>query len=225
MKRLAFLLLSICFAVSLTAQSDTKLRPKYVNISYASQETKQNGVTSPTTKYGAGFTVGRTYYICKNKPILGMIRFGIDATWLDMNYGHYNYEEKYTYNYGEYEIEKYKIHQAEIGMQVGPSVTINPVSKLNVHAYFRYVPCFAGLYDGHDFRGDYGSFFVTGATVSYGVIGLGIEKRWGESKYKAIGGSDDDEYDYGYDYDYNYGSKSSSKLKTSGFRAYVSFRF
>ena len=75
--------------------------------------------------------------------------------------------------------------------------------------------------DGDAFRGNYASFFVTGLSVSYGVIGLGIEKRWGKCRYKEFGGGEDEYGDYGYaeePYD-------TPKLKTSGLRAYVNFRF
>ena len=106
-------------------------------------------------------------------------------------------------------------------MQVGPSVTVRPLRKLQAHLYFRFAPSFAGLYDGDAFRGNYASFFATGLSVSYGVIGLGIEKRWGKCRYKEFGGGEDEYGDYGYaeePYD-------TPKLKTSGLRAYVNFRF
>lgn len=47
-----------------------------------------------------------------------MIRFGIDATWIDLSYANYSREETYDDGYGT-EIEKLTAHQAEIGMQVG----------------------------------------------------------------------------------------------------------
>lgn len=72
-----------------------------------------------------------------------MIRFGLDATWFDLNYTNYKLEYRWEDNYDEEEEpETSNFHQAEIGMQVGPSVTVNPVGKLNVNAYFRFAPQF-----------------------------------------------------------------------------------
>ena len=147
-----------------------------------------------------------------------MIKFGLDWTWMDINYAKSTWN---TIDSSTKEVSSAAMHQAEIGMQVGPSVTVRPLRKLQAHLYFRFAPSFAGLYDGDAFRGNYASFFVTGLSVSYGVIGLGIEKRWGKCRYKEFGGGEDEYGDYGYaeePYD-------TPKLKTSGLRAYVNFRF
>lgn len=93
-----------------------------------------------------------------------MIRFGLDATWFDLNYTNYKLEYRWEDNYDEEEEpETSNFHQAEIGMQVGPSVTVNPVGKLNVNAYFRFAPSFSALYDDDTLLGNYASYFVTGA--------------------------------------------------------------
>ena len=203
-----------------------KDRSKYFNLNYVNQKLSPDidgwdklGGGELKSDFGAAIVWGKTYYLHK-KPVAGMIRFGIDATWIDLSYANYSREETYDDGYGT-EIEKLTAHQAEIGMQVGPSVTVRPLRKLQAHLYFRFAPSFAGLYDGDAFRGNYASFFVTGLSVSYGVIGLGIEKRWGKCRYKEFGGGEDEYGDYGYaeePYD-------TPKLKTSGLRAYVNFRF
>ena len=206
-------------SVAASAQEPEAWRPKYVNLSFVSQKLDFGEGEKLKSRFGAAFTTGRSYYLHK-KPVAGMIRFGIDATWIDLSYANYSREETYDDGYGT-EIEKLTAHQAEIGMQVGPSVTVRPLRKLQAHLYFRFAPSFAGLYDGDAFRGNYASFFVTGLSVSYGVIGLGIEKRWGKCRYKEFGGGEDEYGDYGYaeePYD-------THKLKTSGLRAYVNFRF
>lgn len=213
MKTFVLLLITGLLALSAAAQEKAKPYPKYRNLNYNIEKITLSDDSKLSSKYGAAFTTGRSYYVHK-KPLLGMIRIGIDATWFDLNYA--NYEQTWVddYGYGEEE-EKLTIHKAEIGMQVGPSVTVNPVGKLNAHVYFRYAPTFAALYDEDAFRGNYASFFVTGISVSYGVIGLGIEKRWGDCKYKEFGGGSEDE---------EYGSSEPFKLKTSGMRVYLSFR-
>ena len=195
-------------SVAASAQEPEAWRPKYVNLSFVSQKLDFGEGEKLKSRFGAAFTTGRSYYLHK-KPVAGMIRFGIDATWIDLSYANYSREETYDDGYGT-EIEKLTAHQAEIGMQVGPSVTVRPM-RLQL----------AQRTNGHAFRGNYASFFVTGLSVSYGVIGLGIEKRWGKCRYKEFGGGEDEYGDYGYaeePYD-------TPKLKTSGLRAYVNFRF
>ncbi len=75
-------------------------------------------------------------------------------------------------------------HQFEYAMQVGPSVTVNPIDHLKINAYFRYAPSFSGILINDEFSYNYASFFVTGAAISYKVISVGIESRWGKAKYK-----------------------------------------
>lgn len=53
-------------------------------------------------------------------------------------------------------------HQFEYAMQVGPSVTVNPIDHLKINAYFRYAPSFSGILIDDEFSCNYASFFVTG---------------------------------------------------------------
>ena len=218
-----------------SAASSPELRKKYFNIGFVNQKLKPKSNyyfdTDQALKsnFGASLTVGRTYFLHK-EPIARMIRFGIDATWFDLNYTNYKLQYKYTgSDYGGYyeeDEETYSYHQADIAMQVGPSISINPIDKLNVHAYFRYAPSFSILY-ADSFFGSYASHFVTGAAIYYNWIGLGMEARFGNANLKEFGGSSEDSGDYyGGDY-YGEGSSSSYKLKSkfSGFRVYVTFRF
>ena len=63
-----------------------KDRAKYFNIGYVNQT-----VTDKTfggkikSDFGVSLSSGKTYYLHK-KPIVGMIKFGLDWTWLDINY-------------------------------------------------------------------------------------------------------------------------------------------
>lgn len=235
---LLLLCASIFFQLSAQEESQPRLRKRYVNLNFVNQTfTPASGFFDTDqglkSNFGAAITVGRTFYLHK-KPLAKMIRIGIDATWFDLNYTNYKLLYKYPSNgsygyddeYGDNE-ESYNFHQAEIAMQVGPSVTVNPISKMNVHAYFRYAPSFSVLYDGDGIYGNYATYFVTGAAVSYGVIGLGVEARFGNCKYKAFGGDGegDDEGDYyGNDYYDEPETVPSLKSKFSGLRCYISFR-
>jgi len=216
-----FLLLAaiaVLTAPRLYAQEERMFRQKFTNLSFTAQklDLESSYVNDKiNSKYGAAITTGRTYYVHK-APLLGMVRFAIDAAFLDLNYAHYSAETSVPHYYDSYEygtVEDVKFHQAEIGVQVGPSVTVNPISKLNVQAYFRFSPTYAALYD--DFAGEiygtYASFFVCGGAVSFGGIGLGVESRWGTPKYGALGF---DDFKAGDD-----------KFKTTATRVFLTLRF
>ena len=148
MKKISFILLVLlCWSSMVSAQeNNNRLRKKYRNLSFVKQEFEPASYfgmdQTLKSNFGAAFTVGRTFYLHK-KPIAGLIRFGLDATWFDLNYTNYKLEYRWEDNYDEEEEpETSNFHQAEIGMQVGPSVTVNPVGKLNVNAYFRFAPSF-----------------------------------------------------------------------------------
>lgn len=212
-----------------------KDRAKYFNISYVKQSlSMQDANCTWNNSIGVALTRGRTYYLHK-KPILGMIKFGIDWSFFDVNFSlyedkfgflsgengnaygnYYNPSEEYNIQegYDDYDDEgagsAEKMYQAEIGMQIGPSVTINPIDHLKVNGYFRVTPSYSMLYCGDEFNGSYGTFFSAGGAVSYKVISLGIEGRWGNTKYASLMGDEDGE---------------SLKCKTGSTRFYISFRF
>lgn len=205
---LFILLLFISVAGYSQNSDDTgRRRNKYINISFASSTMEQDNFPKLKSNYGVGFTVGKTFYLHK-QPIANCLRFGIDATWFDINYTNYKIE-RITY----WGTDKYDYHQGEVSMHVGPSLTITPVKNLYIVGYIRYAPTFSGLYANDKFSGNYASMFVGGASLSYGVVGLGIESRFGNSKHNA------------FSFDKN--SKDVDKVKTTccGFRAFISFRF
>lgn len=216
-KQLLFLGLLLCAAGSAGAEeAPEKPRPprKYVNFGFSMLELRQPDFPALKSNYGASFTVGRTYFLHR-KPVAGILRFGIDATWFDLNYTNYKLE----FHDQESQPETMSYHQAELAMQVGPSVSVNPVGKLNIHTYFRYAPSFSGLYDGNVFLGNYAAVFVGGGAVSYGKVGLGVEARFGDSRYKELFGGDKEEKSGGDE------SDTSEKTTFSGLRVYFSLRF
>lgn len=183
-----------------------KDRAKYFNIGYVNQT-----VTDKTfggeikSDFGVSLSSGKTYYLHK-KPIVGMIKFGLDWTWLDINYA------KSTLEFADGdagEIYSADMHQAEIGMQFGPSVTVNPIHHLKVSGYFRVAPSYSGLYvDGLDHS--YVTMWNAGCALSWKVISVGVEWRWGKSAYDIM---DDDKE----------GMDNDSKVRSTRF--YIGFRF
>ena len=222
-------------------------RAKYFNISYVNQSLTQKDVNGTwRSDFGVALTNGRTYYLHK-KPLLGMIKFGIDWSYFDINFAKYedkwgffggDYYDDGSYDGGNYydpddpsgegdyyEDETEDMYQAEIGMSVGPSVTINPIDHLKANLYFRVTPSFSMLYAAEEFSTSYGTFFSFGGSVAWKAISLGIEGRWGNVKYDSMFdlGALEDIEDTG-DIDLS-GDKPSTKWKVGSMRFYVSLRF
>lgn len=205
-----------------------KKRKAYFNFVYGKQSLNfvDEGLCVHS-KWAAGITAGRTYYLHK-RPLLGMIKFGIDWSYIDLQVaafpgidseeGDYYYPDGVTPEYDDYEESDggflSNMYKAEIGMQVGPSVTVNPIDHLKIAAYFRVLPCYSALYDGDAFKGGYATYLTYGASVSYKVISLGVEQRWGQNKYTY---TEEDEYEESV--------KTKVKIKNKGPRFYLSFRF
>lgn len=187
-------------------KEDYKWRKNYINLGYVNTTMKQDGSLDLNSNFGATFSIGRTFFLHK-RPIGGVLRFGIDATWFDINYTNYKIK-----NITNEDTKNNEYQQGEISMNVGPSITIKTVGKLTVHGYFRYAPSFSGLYNNDTFYGNYATFYVGGASISYCAIGLGVESRFGDCKYKEIGSSNEE-------------VAINNKTKYNGWRAYLTFRF
>jgi hypothetical protein len=186
-------------------------RPKYNNLSFSKQKLTVDGVKSDIRGFGGAYTTGRSYIVHPN-PIAGMLRFGIDATWFDLNYVNYDYDIPL--------VGKFNRHQLEVAVGIGASAHVNPVSLLGVHAYFRFMPTLSGMFDRHDaledtsIYGGYASFFVAGGAVSWGMISLGAEARWGSGKYHLLNNDEEEGLVH-----------ARPAIKTTGMRVYVGLRF
>lgn len=248
MKKFALLLVMLCIGLAASAQDEAteakpmkKVRKRFFNISYTSDKIKLSdgdfgfgdlsdeigGIANDKNegfknKWGLSIMRGRSYMLHK-KPLARLISIGIDASFFDLNYSKYSVAPGLlgaTLGGGKETdggdtvdgtlFDATDLHKMEYSFQVGPSITITPGKKLTVAAYFRYAPTFSCMYVDGSFGGNYASMFVTGASVAYGRIGVGIEARMGSCKYKNFTG----------DLDF-----SANKIKTSGFRAYLQFRW
>ena len=81
---ISILTVSVCFAQS----DDDRWKKKYINLGFINTTMSQDGLPDLKSNYGVSFTVGRTFYL--HRPIGGFLRFGIDATWFDLNYTNKN---------------------------------------------------------------------------------------------------------------------------------------
>lgn len=203
---LLILALGVVVACQAQGQND-RWKKKYVNLGFVNTTMSVGEKQKLFSNYGISFTSGRTFYLHK-RPLNKTIRFGIDATWLDLNYA--NYAIEHITNQG---IRNYQYHQGEVSMQIGPSVVISPSKKCNIHCYIRYAPSMSVLYDDESYYGNYATFFVGGASLSYGMIGLGVESRIGYCEYKKYG---DDVNKLAYSFD---------KTFYSGLKTYLTFKF
>lgn len=208
MKKIILSLIVLAFAAgSANLSAQGSFRSKYRNISFVDQELTFADMTFKSD-FGAAFTSGRSYIVT---PVIGgFFRAGIDATWFDINYANFKFTD------GD---EKSALHNADISVHIGASVHFTPISKLGVHGYFRYAPTYSVLYDTSETRvaGGYGSIFVSGGAVSFGVISVGAEYRWGKGNYSQLYGKDGE--------DGEEIAKLEGKFDTGALRAYVSFRF
>jgi len=211
-----------------------KNRAKYFNIAYVKQTLTPDiegweklGGQELKSDFGAALVWGKTYYLHR-KPLAGMIKIGLDWSWIDFNYAQYKQEET---DYETGEIYSEKAHQFEYGMQIGPSVTVNPVHHLKVSAYFRATPSYSMMYLNDELYHHYATFCNTGFAVAWKTLSLGCEWRWGKAAYDGMTlDFDEIEGDYtdeGIDVDAGdiLVDLPNQKLKTKSFRVYFSFRF
>ena len=225
-----------------------KDRAKYFNIGYVKQSlTSKDDVVKYKSSAGVNMTWGKTFYLHK-KPLLNMIKIGLDWSWVDFNYVKYSsVEEVYAdddWSYGtdfgyddtytdeeDYDLD-FGCHQLEYGMQIGPSVTVHLIDHLKVSTYFRFQPSASVMLLDDEVYYGFVPFFNFGAAVAWKSISIGVEGRWGGTKYHGVS-VDDEGDDYYYD-DY-YGDESldasdfvetfTQRMRTKSFRAYISFRF
>lgn len=209
-----FVLVFVAGGANLSAQKD--FRSKYRNFSYVDQTLNFNG-SSYKSDLGFAFTSGRSYIVT---PVIGnFFRVGIDATWFDINYTNYSGSWMVEDDEGN-ESSKTGIlyHMIEASVHAGLSVHFTPISKLGIHGYFRYAPTYSVLYDHSETTvvGGYVGYLVAGGALSYGLISVGAESRWGSGKFSnTIWPWKQDEER----------TIAKGKFDTSALRVYVSFRF
>ncbi len=202
MKKVITVLAAIALFSNSTAFSQnktTKQKSSYVNIAFVTENFSLPTTMTAKSDYGVAVSTGKTYFL-HQEPIGDMLKFGIDATWIDLNYGKYSmdFEDFLGHNFdtngdmlpdGVIDADASSVlHQLQVSMQVGLSFTVDPIDKLSIHGYFRYAPTYAAQYDAEDeIYGGYSTNFVTGGTVYYGRVGLGAEYRFGGGDLSYLG--------------------------------------
>lgn len=168
---------SLCFAQE---RRDNWRRP-YADIGFSSTTMSSKDIPDLMSNYGVSFSVGRTLYL-HNRPALGIFRLGLDVTWFDINYTNYQIMSMAYSN-----LESMQYEQIELGVHIGPSITIRPSGKFNIHGYIKYSPTISSLYANDNIYGCYTPFITQGVSVSWGKLGVGVETRSFECHYKELG--------------------------------------
>ena len=200
-------------------------RKTFLYFGYTNQSLEAPGHSDYTwdSKYGANLTVGRTSYLHR-KPIAGIMKFGLDYG-MSTNVAKYNnapyqdlmnsggYEDDYESGEEIPEILKsFKNFQADAGLFIGPSLTINPVSKLRISLYGRFLPSYSAMYLSEDYSGCFAPFITYGANISWGVISVGVKAKSATMKRSIPELMEISDY------------KDNTKLKTSAVTFYIGFR-
>ena len=140
-----------------------------------------------------------------------MLKFGLDWSWVDLNYSKYTISESEEPGSGS--VGDIMDETIDIG---NPSITINPVHELKISLYFRLTPSYSMMYLDDSFNSNFALFYSFGGSVAWKVISVGVEGRWGQAKYNGFSLEDADLEGI---------SSTKTKLKTNSVRFYVGFRF
>ena len=198
-------------------------RSRYLNIGYVWQKlSPSEGDLRAESNYEVSLSWGKTYYLHR-KPLLGMLKIGLDWSWLDVGYANYSIVRTGgtspggsgygpRFNAGA--------HQADIGMSMGPSVTVNPVESLKAAVYARFTPSCSLVILEDETYADFVGFFNVGASVAWNAFSIGLEGRWGKAKYGGASLAGEDDSEWGPEL-----QGSPRRLKTSSLRLYFGFRF
>lgn len=218
---------------------------KYTMISYApSTDVTVDGAYKEDAKFSFALTKGNTYYL-HSKPIGGILKIGLDVRWFDIQatkYEKIEYETSDNWqdspSFGNEDEDADDVLEMlddigrwdlQAGIGIGPAVTVAPFSMfdnaskhIRFSFYGHYQPSFGINLISQD--GDVESstafcnMFNYGGKLIYRRISFGIEKQWGEGKYKQLNIFNDDE-------DNSDLPSVKHKRKFSSLRLYVAFSF
>lgn len=230
--------------------ADVWSRRKFFNIGFSRLKLTHREIANLSWKsdFSISLTYGKTIYFHK-KPIANMIKFGLDYSFMDITYAKLVPNEVPTYGDGETGgsgsdggnsdgfddietpgmteglINDLGCHLIDYNLQIGPSITVNPIDHLMVRGYFRYAPGASGLLLNEEFSYSYGSYFVSGGNISYKAFSLGVEARWGKLKYNSISFEESSSDDIDGSDVSDMISTSKNKMRTNSVRFYIGFRF
>lgn len=155
-------------------------RSKYANFGYVLQSLTgvwddQPDLEPLMSLQGFSLGLGKTWYLHK-RPIANVVKFGLDWTWLDLNYARYEAAGQSQIGSG----------QVDAGMQIGPSITLNPAGRLKISAYGRVSPTYSAVWTNNWLAHHYVTYYNCGATLAWRAISFGLEFRQGGATYNSL---------------------------------------
>ena len=224
MQKLLLVLLLSVFTMPAFSQDAFK-RTKFLNFGYVTSTLTPEDEEGLDSNYGFSFTTGNRYWLHK-KPIAGILKFGIDALWFDANYVSLK-TKSYDYGYDDDEVFdeiNTGSHQVELGVGVGPSITVAPFAKssnqlqqLRASLYCHVVPSFSMILmnDGEEINFNYGfvPFVKFGGCLNWKALSFWAEGRWGSANYKLALSSEEEDYETGDSTTFDRWSMSTSSIR------------
>jgi len=194
MKTTIYSFVLLLFATGVFAQADKeRFTPKrnYVNLAYVHQKNMfDKGALPPETLYswfGVAAELGVTYFVNEKNPASDMLYFGIDLSYLDMQFNSFKVKDPVE---GANKRDRFT-NFANLGIQIGPSLTVMPKERFSANIFVHYAPSVAAYalpsYD-YVFYG-YAGYLTLGAKVSLRYATLGVETRYTETKLSYSGGN------------------------------------
>ncbi len=156
------------------------------------------------------------------------LKFDFGGLGDDDDYDDYYDDDMYDDDDSSFDLDL-GMHQLDYGIGFGPSVQVTPLyhvgrkwEYLKVFTYFHYTPTYSMIIQSEEdqttLNHGFCSFFNFGIGLSYKMIGIGFESRWGKGKYNMASLDDNDVED-------GFSSGDKQKLKTTASRFFISLRF
>ena len=218
MKTTFYSFVLLFFATGIFAQADNeRITPKrnYVNLAYVHQKNIFDRGASPaesfTSWFGVAAELGFTYFINEKNPASDMLYFGLDLSYLDMQFNSFKMKDTAE---GEKNRDRFT-NFGNLGIQLGPSLTIMPKERLAANLFVHYAPSIAAYalpsYD-YIYYG-YAGYITLGAKITLRYVSLGVETRYTETKMSYSGGNAEIK------------STNPLKMKIPNTRVILGFRF
>ena len=194
MKTTFYSFVLLLFTTGVFAQTiKERITPKrnYVNLAFVYQknifEKSASPLESSKSWFGAAAELGLTYFINEKNPASDILYFGLDLSYLDIQFNSFKLEDT---SGGVNRRDQYT-NFANLGIQLGPSLTIMPKERLSVNVFVHYAPSVAAYalpnYD-YVYYG-YAGYITAGAKVALRYVSIGFETRYTETKLSYSGGN------------------------------------
>lgn len=196
-----------------------------INLGYSSQSISGNDNTWHSD-YGANFEIGRTFFLHR-KPISNHLKVGFDLLF-SADYAKFTETGNMKYdvvppNYIDMDdylesVKKVGIHEANIGIALGPSFTIALSKNIRGKVFFHFTPSWSFFVVDGQINNSFVPYLNGGLQIGWRALSVGYEYRKGSGKYKLL---DIDAILSGE----TIPPSEKVKYKTTQSRVYISFHF